>query len=155
MTREQKKKLSRDLYLSGQSIDEIAQTLSLSRRTIHNYKAEDKDWDDTRARQTLEGGGEKLYRNFLESMHAFLAEIRDSDMKPQVKAEKISQIGDAFAKMKRVAKLEDPEIYKHGIIKHTITTIIMRAKNEMKRECLEELIALVESAQEELVNVSL
>lgn len=156
MTRAQKKKLARDLYLGGQEITEIAATLGLSRRTIHNYKSEDGDWDDRRAHQALHGGGEKLYRSFLASMHDFLAEIRDSDLKPQIKAEKISQIGDAFAKMKRVANLEDPEVYKHGIIKNTIKTIISHAqKGGMKPECLEELIELIASAQEELVDVAL
>ncbi len=155
MTRAQKQKLARDLYLSGQSIDQIAATLALSRRTIHNYKSQAGDWEELRMRQSLEGGGEKLYKSFLESMHAFLAEIRDSDLKPQVKAEKISQIGDAFAKMKRVANLEDPAIYKHGIIKRTLTTLILRAQKSMNPECLEALIRLIEEAQEDLANVSL
>ncbi len=151
-----KEAIAKELYIKGVSIENIASLLGVTKRTIQNYKSKGKDWDTLRANALLNKGGDKLYTTFLEAMNDFLVEIKNSNLKPDKKAEKISQIGDAFSKMQKVANYEDPEIFKHGIIKETIKTIILSAKNHYKnKECIEELIELIESIQEELVNVSI
>jgi predicted transcriptional regulator len=148
--------VAKELYIKGLSLENIASLLGVTKRTIQNYKAKAKDWDELRAKNLLKKGGDTLYSSFLEAMNDFLKEIKDSDLKPDVKAEKISQIGDAFSKMKKVASYEDPEIFKHGIIKETIKTILLNAqKKGIKQECLEELVELIELIEEELVNVSI
>jgi len=156
--RSSKSTLARDLYVKGIELEAIANTLQVTKRTIQNYKAKDKangcEWDELRAKTLLSKGGDKLYSSFLEAMNSFLTEIKDSDMKPEIKAEKISQIGDAFSKMKKVAAFEDPEVFKHGIMKKTLKTLIMSAKENFSKECLEELINLIDQIQEELTDVS-
>ncbi len=151
-----KEAIAKELYIKGMSLDNIASLLGVTKRTIQNYKSKAKDWDTQRANALLSKGGDKLYSSFLEAMNDFLAEIKDSNLKADIKAEKISQIGDAFAKMQKVANYEDPEIFKHGIIKNTIKTIILSAKKNYKnKECLQELIELIEALQEELTDVSI
>ena len=151
-----KEAIAKELYVKGVSLDNIASLLGVTKRTIQNYKAKAKDWDEQRAKNLLTQGGDTLYSNFLEAMNDFLSEIKNSDLKADVKAEKISQIGDAFSKMQKVAKYEDPEIFKHGIIKETLKTIILGAKKNYKnKKCVEELIELIEELQEELTNVSI
>ena len=155
MTRAERRELARKLYLAGNGIDEIAQALGLSRRTVQNYKAADGDWDKARSDAMLSHGGERIYENFVEFMHDFLREIREADLKPEVRVEKISQLGDAFAKMRRVAQQEDPELYKRGIIKAALTTLILHAKKRLDRECLLSLVSLIEDLDEELADVAL
>jgi len=160
MTKEQKIKIAKDLYILGNSIDTIATHLGVSKRTIQNYKStslkDGDDWDKQRVNSMLSSGNEKIYKNFLEYMNTFLKEIKeDTKLNTEVKVEKIAQLGDAFSKMKKIAHTEDPELYKHGIIKKTLETLILSAKNSFKKECLEELIELIDSIQEELSNVSI
>ena len=151
-----KEAIAKELYIKGLSIENIASLLGVTKRTIQNYKSKAKDWDTLRANALLNKSGDKLHSSFLEAMNEFLKEIKQSNLKPDVKAEKISQIGDAFLKMQKVANFEDPEIFKHGIIKNTIKTIILSAKKNYKnKECLNELIELIELIQEELTNVSI
>ncbi len=160
MRREQKIALAKKLYILGNSIDSVAKQLEVSKRTIQNYKAEAKkqndNWDKQRVNSMLNKTDQKIYKNFLEYMNDFLVEIKeDTKLSTEVRIEKISQLGDAFSKMKKIAYTEDPEIFKHGIIKETLKTLILGAKNSFKKECLEELISLIDSMQEELTNVSI
>jgi len=155
MTAKQKRSLAKKLYLSGQSLSQIAEVLGVSVRTVQNYKATDGDWEETLAAQHMEKGGEKLYENFIAYMDEFVKEIKEANIKPEIKAEKISQIGDAFAKMKRIAQYEDPKLFTHGIIRHTLATLIANAKTSLSTECLKALVMLIEQTQEELADVSL
>ncbi len=152
MTKEQKAAVAKALYLSGHTIDEIASILGVSRRTIQNYKQ--RSWDEERARRLMESSDEKLYENFLEYMHAFLKEIKESDLKPDVKAEKIAQIGDSFAKMRKIAQMEDPQGYALAIVRHTIKTILTNAPQRLGDECAKKLIELIETIQNELADVA-
>jgi len=153
MTKKQRVTLAKKLYIAGDTIESIAKTLGVSPRTVQNYKT--KEWDKERSLFLLNQGGQKLHENFFENMQSFLKELKDSDLKPEIKAEKISQIGDAFAKMQKVARAEDPELYRIGIIKHTIKTLILNAKKTLNQECLEQLINLIEQTQEDLADVSI
>jgi predicted transcriptional regulator len=153
MTKKEKKEIAKKLYISGLSLDEIAKELKVTKRTIQNYK--EKSWDRLRQQAFLTNGGDKLYKTFIETMNDFIKEIKDSDLKPEVKASKISQIGDAFSKMKKVASFEDPDIFRHGIIKKTVETLILNAKKEFSKECFFALLELIESLDEELSNVSI
>lgn len=151
----QKRALAKKLYVAGNSLSQIADVLTVSVRTVQNYKSNDGDWDEARAAVSLENGGEKLYTNFVTYMDEFVREIKEADIKPEIKAEKISQIGDAFAKMKRIAQLEDPKLFTHGIIRHTLKTLLAHAKRQHSSECLKALVDLIEQTQEELADVSL
>ena len=160
MTKEQKIALAKKLYILGNTIDSVATHLNVSKRTIQNYKAEAKkqgdDWDEQRVNSMLNKSDQKIYKNFLEYMNDFLIEIKeDQKLSTEVRIEKISQLGDAFSKMKKIAHTEDPEIFKHGIIKQTLKTLILGAKKSFKKECLEELVSLIDSMQEELTDVSI
>ncbi len=160
MTKEQKINLAKNLYILGNSIQVVATHLGVSKRTIQSYKADalksGDDWDKQRVDSLLSKGNQKIYKNFLEFMNEFLKEIKeDQKLTTEVKVEKISQLGDAFSKMKKIAHQEDPEIFKHGIIKETLKTLILSAKNNIKKECLEELVELIDSISEELSNVSI
>lgn len=160
MTKEQKIALAKKLYILGNTIDSVATYLNVSKRTIQNYKAEAKkqgdDWDEQRVNSMLNKSDEKIHKNFLEYMNDFLIEIKeDKNLSTEIRIEKISQLGDAFSKMKKIAHTEDPEIFKHGIIKQTLKTLILGAKKSFKKECLEELVSLIDSMQEELTDVSI
>jgi len=160
MKREQKIALAKKLYILGNSVNSVAKQLEVSKRTIQNYKAEAKkqgdNWDKQRVNSILLKGNQKVYETFLEYMNQFLKEIKeDTKLSTEVKVEKISQLGDAFSKMKKIAYQEDPEIFKHGIIKETLKTLILNAKNSLKKECLEELISLIDSIGEDFTNVSI
>jgi len=155
MTRDERRTLARKLYVAGNGLDEIATALGVSRRTVQNYKSADGDWDRLRSEAMIERGGERIYENFVEFMYDFLREIREAEMTPQQRVDKISQLGDAFAKMRRVAHQEDPELYKRGIAKYVLSTLILHAKKRMNRECLESLVGLIEELGEELADVTL
>ncbi|WOE69100.1 DUF1804 family protein [Hydrogenimonas thermophila] len=153
MTKEQKRAVAKALYLSGKSLDEIAKILGVSKRTVQNYKS--KEWDEEKTKELLQKGDEKLYTNFLEYMHAFLKEIKDSSLKPDVKAEKIAQIGDSFAKMRKIAAMEDPEEYTLGVVKHTLKTLLKAAAKELGSECMETLLEVIDKTSEELSSVAI
>lgn len=153
MTKDQKIAVAKALFLSGKSLDEIAEILGVSKRTVQNYKT--KEWDEEKTKELLQKGDEKLYANFLEYMHAFLKEIKDSSLKPDVKAEKIAQIGDSFAKMRKIASLEDPQDYTLGVVKHTLKTVLKAASKELDKECMESLLEVIDKASEELSSVAI
>lgn len=155
MTLKQKKALAKKLYILGHSYEEIAQHLGVSTRTIQNYKADDKEWDTLRTNAMLSSGSDKIYTNFLEYMNDFLKEIKEADLKPEERVDKLSQLGDAFAKMKKIAHQEDPAVYKHTLIKQTLTILIEGAREKMSKKCLEQLVGLIESLQEEIADATL
>ena len=160
MTKEQKINLAKNLYILGNSLESVAAHLGVSKRTVQSYKAQalkqGDNWDKQRVNSMLSKGNQKVYKTFLDFMNQFLKEIKeDTKLSTEVKVEKISQLGDAFSKMKKIAYQEDPEIFKHGIIKETLKTLILNAKNSLKKECLEELISLIDSIGEDFTNVSI
>lgn len=163
MTKQEKHDIARTLFVSGKDMDTISGVLACSLRTIQNYKNADEgteqDWDKLR----LEAGmkdhtrtREYLFSDFLGYMYDTVREIRESEASPAIKAEKLVQVGDAFSKMQRVARTEDPEAYIFGIVKKTIETLsrYLREK-EIPDSCMELIIEAIVDAQEELLNVSL
>lgn len=141
------KELARELYLKGFNIIKIAQILDKTEKTIKNYKASDGNWDEIRAREIIANArrdGDGIYQSFIDNMYAAIAEIKNSDIPPAQKANALSKVGDSFAKMNKIANLEDPTSYKLAIIKKVITIIIEHFKS-CNKECLKEILELVES----------
>jgi len=162
MTNAQKKReIARALYVSGKSQEEIAAILEVGLRTIQNYKSKDaaegKDWDLKRAEKHILKEGERreyLYSDFIAYMYDTLKEIREDEAMPAgEKTDKIVKLSDAFSKMKTIARHEDPEAYKRGVIKHVIKTLGLAIK-EYHPEFLEKYIELTEMIEDALdVNI--
>lgn len=142
------KELAKELYLKGFGIDKIAEILNKTSKTIRNYKSSDGNWDNvkaTRLMQTAKDEGSNIYQNFIEQMYAAVKEIRESDMKAADKAVALSKVGDSFSKMNKIASYEDPGAYKLAIAKKVITIVVIHFKNKADKECLNELLNLVET----------
>ena len=156
--------LARSLFVdANQSTSQISNTLNVSDKTIQNYQSKDKslgfDWLTIRASkhiQTTQTTKENMYSMFTGYMMDSLKEIRENEkMTPEVKAQMIVSLGDSFSKMGKVARQEDPEAYKLGIIKLTIEKILSALKKEVSVECMEKIIETVYEIQEELADVTI
>jgi len=144
------KELAKELYLKGFDIDKIAQILSKNVKTIKNYKSLDGDWDELRAAGYLNKRGDDkvvIYQNFIEQMYLAVKEINESSLKANEKASALSQLGDSFAKMKKVASFEDPESYKLAIAKRVVQLIVGEFKNTGDKKCIEKMVDMLGSKE--------
>jgi predicted transcriptional regulator len=155
--------LARSLFADAEkSMKQISDTLGVSEKTISNYQSIDKkegyDWLTIRASKHIESSQEKkenMHSMFLGYMYSSLKEIRENEELSVIKkASLIVSLGDSFSKMGKVARVEDPEAYKLGIIKHTIKTTLEALKTSLPKECMEEVISTISNIQEELINVT-
>ncbi len=156
--------LSRSLFVdANKSFKQIAETLGVSDKTIGNYQTKDKaegfDWLTLRASKHISKANdtkENMYSMFTGYMFDSLKEIRENeDLSPAAKSDAIASLGDSFSKMGKIARQEDPEAYKLGIIKYTIETLLINIKNVVSKECMENIIAKIHDIDEELSNVSI
>uniref|UniRef100_UPI0040473236 DUF1804 family protein n=1 Tax=Aliarcobacter sp. TaxID=2321116 RepID=UPI0040473236 len=156
--------LARSLFVdANQSTSQISNTLNVSDKTIQNYQSKDKslgfDWLTMRASkhiQSTQDTKENMYSMFTSYMMDSLKEIRENeDLSPAQKTQAIASLGDSFSKMGKVARQEDPEAYKLGIIKLTIEKILSALKKEVSVECMEKIIETVYEIQEELADVTI
>lgn len=148
MVKSSTKELARELYIKGFSILKIAEILNKTEKTIKNYKSASGDWDETKATRLIaeaKNDGTNIYQNFIEQMYAAVREIRESDLKASEKAVALSKVGDSFSKMKRIASFEDPASYKLAIAKKVMTIVVSHFQNKADKECLNELLKLVET----------
>ena len=145
MTKKTTRDLAFDLYAKGYSIAKIAEILHKNIRTIANYKT--KEWDMKRADffMRLKGDRGEVYQNFVEEMYLAIKEIRESDLSAEKKAQALSKLGDSFAKMNKVASLEDPKAYRLSIIKRTLETLLEELKIADESECLKVIVDLIEN----------
>lgn len=153
--------IAKALYLSSNSVKQIANILNLNERTILNYKknALDKgeDWEMQRVSKYIAAGqkdSKTIYGDFISLMYQQLAEIQESELSTKEKIEAITRLGDSFSKMRKIASHENPEAYTHGIIKLTIQKMITLFKDSIPKECLEIIVEIIENNQEELANVT-
>ena len=155
--------LSRSLFVdASKSVKDIAGILVVGEKTISNYQTKDKkegfDWLTLRASkhiQTSSKQKENMYSTFVGYMHDTIREIRESDkLSTQQKADKLVSLGDSFSKMGKVARNEDPEAYKLGIVKHTVTTILEALKEIVAKECMEQIIETIYKIQDELSDIN-
>ena len=137
--------LAFDLYSKGYSIAKIAEILHKNVRTIANYKT--KEWDMKRADffTQLKGDRGEVYQSFVEDMYLAIREIRESTLSAKDKAQALSKLGDSFAKMNKVASLEDPKTYRLSIIKRTLETLLEELKLAGESECLKVIVNLIEN----------
>ena len=137
--------LAFDLYSKGYSIAKIAEILHKNVRTIANYKT--KEWDMKRADffTQLKGDRGEVYQSFVEEMYLAIREIRESTLSAKDKAQALSELGDSFAKMNKVASLEDPKTYRLSIIKRTLETLLEELKLAGESECLKVIVNLIEN----------
>lgn len=156
--------LARSLFVdANKSYVEIAETLEVSDKTIANYQSKDKaegiDWLTLRATKHIketQETKENMYSLFISYMYQSLKEIRENEkMSVENKAQMIVSLGDSFSKMGKVARQEDPEAYKLGIIKVTVEKILTSLKTELSIECMEKVIETVYEIQEELADVTI
>ncbi len=164
MTKAQRHKdIAKALYLSGKSIEDVANIMELNTRTIQGYKAKDLkagiDWDSLRVVKYLDSSQkdqESIYADFVQHMYEELRLIReDKSLKNKDRVEAISRLGDSFSKMRRIAAVENPEAYTHGIIKATITKMITIIKPSVSNECLNIIADKIAEHQEDLADVSI
>jgi hypothetical protein len=156
--KDKNKLLAKSLFIANHSIEQIAKILCKTVKTIQNYKAEDKDWDNSLISKHIpseEKNKEELYKTFIQEMHLSIKQIRLADLKPGIKADKIAKLGDAFSKMSKIAAISNPEDYKISIIKKTIENIINIAKETLNDKELYMLVDAIQNKQEELTDVSI
>lgn len=155
---------ARSLFIdANKSEKDIADILGVSVKTVGNYKVKDKkeghDWLTLRAAKHISKSqetSENMYSMFISYMYDTLKEIReDEKSNPTAKAQLIVSLGDSFSKMGKVARQEDPEAYKLGIVKHTITTLLKALKDEIPREIMEQIVTIVHDLEEELTSVTI
>lgn len=156
--------LARSLFVdANQNILQISETLDVSDKTIQNYQSKDKslgfDWLTIRASkhiQTTQTTKENMYSMFTGYMMDSLKEIRENEkMTPELKAQMIVSLGDSFSKMGKVARQEDPEAYKFGIIKITIQKILEALKKELDTPSMEKIIEVIYEIQDEIADVTI
>lgn len=138
------KELATELYMKGYSIPKIAQILNKSKRTISNYKTKEWDMKRTDFFTQLKGDRGEVYRNFTEEMYLAVKEIRESSISAEKKAQALSKLGDSFAKMSKVANLENPKEYKLAVIKRTLETLLSELKEAGEKQALEVIVRLIE-----------
>ncbi|BAK73743.1 DUF1804 family protein [Arcobacter sp. L] len=156
--------LARSLFVdANQSYIQIAETLEVSDKTIANYQSKDKalgfDWLTLRASkhiQTTQTTKENMYSMFTGYMMDSLKEIRENEkMTAEIKAQMIVSLGDSFSKMGKVARQEDPEAYKFGIIKITIQKILEALKKELDTSNMEKVLEVIYEIQDEIADVTI
>lgn len=86
-----------------------------------------------------------MYQSFVEEMYLAIREIRESTLSAKDKAQALSKLGDSFAKMNKVASLEDPKTYRLSIIKRTLETLLEELKIAGESECLKVIVNLIEN----------
>jgi hypothetical protein len=134
--------------------------LGVSDKTIGNYQSKDKaegfDWLTLRASKHISKANdtkENMYSMFTGYMFDSLKEIRENeDLSPAQKTEAIASLGDSFSKMGKIARQEDPEAYKLGIIKYTIKTLIFHIKDIIPAEHMDTIVSKIYDIDEELTN---
>lgn len=145
------KDLSKELYLKGFNIEKIAEILNKSPKTIQNYKSRDGNWDEIKADEIIKVAkktGGSIYSSFIEQMYLAIKEIsEDEKLSSKDKAAALSKVGDSFAKMRRVAKLEDPASYKLSIAREIIRLIVERFQNLNNKEALKSLVEMLEDSE--------
>lgn len=145
-----KSTLAKELYLKGFDIPKIAVILSVTEKTVKNYKSKEGDWDELRASSYLDkhqDDQEVIYGNFTEEMYLAIKEIRDSTLTANDKTIAYARLGDSFAKMKKIASLEDPESYKLAIVKRVIELIVNEFKLNGNMECVKSIVSFIESKE--------
>ena len=146
--KEQKKAHARDMFVAGFKISKIAKILTIGERTVQNYQSEDKkngiDWLELKAQKYINTpldsneDRETLYSNFTKFMYESLQEIRDDEkLDAKSKTALMAQLGDSFSKMQKVARTEDPEAYKLGIIQNTVEIISNDLEKGLPQESFE------------------
>lgn len=154
--------LARSLFVdANQSKDQVAATLGVSTKTIENYQSKDKslgfDWLTIRASKVITQTSEtkeNMYSMFTSYMMDSLKDIRENeDLSPVQKTQAIGTLGDSFSKMGKVARQEDPEAYKLGIIKITIEKILVALKSELPIESMEIILEIIYEIQDEIADV--
>ena len=149
-----KKNKAREQYIKNISVITIAEKLKLSPRTVYNYKKEDLkhgiDWDslrqadlitENRTSGTILSNFETLLKSTLEQLEES-EEITDSD-----KIAAITRLGDAYLKMQKVGKKEDPQAFTLGIIKKTTITILETLNKYLDQHVMTEVIKILESPE--------
>lgn len=142
------KDLAKELYLKGFDTKKVAEILSKQEKTISNYKAQDGDWDKLRAVgviQDAKTNGENIYQSFIEEMRLAIKDIRESELKAEAKATALCKVGDSFVKMSKVARIEDPSVYKLSIAKKVIYLVVEKFRDSSSKDCIEKLVQLIES----------
>lgn len=156
--------LARSLFVDAEkSVNQIAETLAVSEKTIQNYQSKDKseghDWLTLRASKVITSSDEKkenMYALFTSYMMDSLKEIRENEkLSSAQKTQAIVSLGDSFSKMGKVARQEDPEAYKLGIIKITIQKILTALKKELSVESMETVIEVIYQIQDEIADVTI
>lgn len=156
--------LARSLFVdANKSYVEIAETLEITDKTVQNYQSKDKsegfDWLIMRASKHIketQETKENMYSMFIIYMHQTLKEIRENEkMSVENKAQMIVSLGDSFSKMGKIARQEDPEAYKLGIIKVSIEKILTALKQVLQKEEMEKVIETIYKIQEELADVTI
>ncbi len=155
--------IAKALYLSANKPERIAELLGVTTRTIQTYRAKalksGDNWDEQKVTKYLDNSQkdqESIYADFVEHMYEELKNIReDKKLKTKERIEALSRLGDSFSKMRNIAAVENPEAYKHGIIKATIEMFISIIKPVISKECLLVIAEELEAHQEELADVSL
>jgi uncharacterized protein (UPF0305 family) len=153
--KEHKKETARKLYIAGITIAEISQMLKVGGRTIQSYRIEDcngaNDWDSLKAARLMGKDPEeraKLLDNFVEMMRRSVAEINaDETMRPKDKADALASLGDAYSKMLKVARSEDPEAYKINIIRKTLFITLGYLNKKLEKSAMEKVLEVIDSAE--------
>jgi len=157
-TAEKRREIARTLSVAGNSDGKIADVLDVSIRTVQNYRSKDAadgyDWDRLRAEKHIAKDSDRreyLYSDFVAYMFDSLKEIREDEKTPPgEKAAMIVKLSDAFSKMKAIARQEDPELYKRGVIKHVIKTVGAAIRDRGDNQLLEAFIEAVDLIQDKL-----
>lgn len=156
--------LARSLFVDSEySQEKIAEVLNVNKKTIENYQSKDKslgyDWLTLRASKHIKNtqeNKENMYVMFTTYMMQSLKEIRENEkMSPEVKTQAIVSLGDSFSKMGKIARQEDPEAYKLGIIKVTIEKILTALKTELSIEAMEKVIEVIFEIQDDIADVTI
>lgn len=137
---------ARSLYSKGYECEQIAELLKKNVRTIQNYKSKDGDWEKLRVKEIItDENGYEVYTGFIHQMQKGLDEImNDSELTAQEKATAIAKMGDSFAKMKKVAEIEDPRLYKLNIaqiVTKIFTDEIKALNNEKLNEHFKDFLS--------------
>lgn len=156
--------LARDLFVNSEySKTKIAETLGVSTKTIENYQSFDKkdgnDWLTLRASKHIKNtqeNKENMYSLFTGYMMDSLKEIRENEkLSADAKAQMIVSLGDSFSKMGKIARQEDPEAYKLGVIKVTIEKILTALKTELSVESMQKVIEVIFEIQDDIADVTI
>jgi transposase-like protein len=110
----------RALYVhEGQGLEQAAQRLKVSPRTVSRWKQEaleaGDDWDKARAAALLAGEGAEavsrvVLEEFLKLFQSTLEEVTREQLKPLEKAEAMSRLADAYTKTIRAIQKGAPEL---------------------------------------------